>query len=373
MDLETKFKEARDSASAILERAKSQGRSLTNAEITDVEKHLDAAEGYKTQLAQIARAKSLVGSALSGDTTTTNADGSFSSETKGFLTPASVKSMVKSTSEHGIKALVGAGSSTTPVPLESNPIPLGQTGLGLLSLIQTKVRDTPKYSYLRQTVRTNNAAVVAPGGTKPVSVATVASIDGSLAVVAHLSEPTDRFVLEDNDDLERFLSSELTYGVIRKVTADAAAAFLATPGIQTVATTATRTTAKDIDGIYAAASLVTDAGFTPNLLIVSRSTYDAMRVSKDSENRYLAGNPFEGGTNPGVWGMNVLISPDVANNKALVLDTNAVGLSIDRQGIRTDWDAISGFATNTVKARTEGRFGYDVFATAGIAAITFTA
>jgi HK97 family phage major capsid protein len=373
MDIQKQFEEARNAAAAIIERGEKAGRALTGAELKECSDHLDRAEGFKTQLASIARAKGLVGSALSGDTTTANADGSFSSELKGFLTPASVKTMVKDISGQGIKALVGAGSTTTAVPLESNPIPLGQTGLGLLSLIPTKVRDTPKYSYLRQTVRTNNAAVVAPGGTKPVSVYTVASVDGSLAVVAHLSEPTDKFVLEDNDDLERFLSSELTYGVIRKVTVDATAAFLGTAGIQTLATTAGRTVQKDIDAVYAAASLVTDAGFNPNLLIVSRTTYDAMRTSKDAEQRYLAGNPFEGGTNPGVWGMNTLISPDVANNKALVLDTSAVGLSIDRQGLRTDWDAYTGFANNTVRARTEGRFGYDVFVPAALAAITFTA
>jgi hypothetical protein len=48
-----------------------------------------------------------------------------------------------------------------------------------------KQHTEPTYGYLRQTVRTSNAAVVAEGGTKPTSVFSVVRIEDSLDVVAH--------------------------------------------------------------------------------------------------------------------------------------------------------------------------------------------
>ena len=57
---------------------------------------------------------------------------------------------------------------------------------------------TAEYAYLRQSVRTNNAAVVAAGAVKPTSVYTVTGIENSLVVIAPLSEGIPRYWLLDN-------------------------------------------------------------------------------------------------------------------------------------------------------------------------------
>lgn len=44
------------------------------------------------------------------------------------------------------------------------------------------------FSYLRQTVRTNNAAPVATGALKPTSISTLARVESRLRVIAHLSD-----------------------------------------------------------------------------------------------------------------------------------------------------------------------------------------
>jgi HK97 family phage major capsid protein len=364
--------------SSLVDGVKASGRDLTDSELDAIERGSERMTDIKSQLNAIARGEkgsaALAGAhtpadngfdvGLSGREST----GQLAMGAKGFITPTSIKTMARAGAAQGIKALVAGDASTTQVPLESNPIPLGQPSLGLLSLIPTKVRETPKYSYLRQTVRTNNAAVVAPGATKPTSVYTTDSFSGELAVVAHLSEYVDKYLLEDNEDLERFLAAELQNGIIRKITADAITAFGATSGIQTQAYSGS-----PADSIYAGASKVSDLGYSPSLVIVNVADYDAMRLSKDGEGRYFGGNPFEGGTRPGVWGFNTLVSSDIAAGTALVLDTTQVGVSTDRQGIQTVWDAISGFAKNEVRARTEGRFGYDVFVPAAIAKVDLTA
>lgn len=365
--------------SAAVEAAKSSGRDLTSREVDAIERDTERAVAIKHQLNLMERGEknaALLAAGASYDGAQGFDPGVNGREhveqspvgAKGFITPASIKSMTAAVAAQGIKALVAGGSSTTPVALATDPIPLGQPNLGLLSLIPTKVRETPNYKYLRQTVRTNNAAVVAAGGTKPTSVYTVAEVAGALQVVAHLSEYVDKYLLDDNDDLERFLAGELQDGVIRKVTGNAIAAFAATSGIQTQAFTSTAA-----DSIYAGASKVSDLGYSPSLVILNVADYDAIRLSKDSEGRYYGGSPFDGGSRPGVWGFNTLISADQAAGEALVLDTSKVGISTDREGIQTVWDAISGFDTNRVRARTEGRFATDVFAPAAIAKVDLTA
>jgi uncharacterized protein (UPF0264 family) len=70
-----------------------------------------------------------------------------------------------------------------------------------------------EFSYLRQTVRTNNAAVVAEGAVKPTSVYTVVKVPNSLVVVAHLSEGIPRFWLIDQVSLETFVDNEMNFGL----------------------------------------------------------------------------------------------------------------------------------------------------------------
>ena len=94
-----------------------------------------------------------------------------------------------------------------------------------------KQHTEPTYGYLRQTVRTSNAAVVAEGGTKPTSVFSVVRIEDSLDVIAHISEPCPRYWLVDSPALQQFLTTELTYGLQVAIEAAALATINATSGI----------------------------------------------------------------------------------------------------------------------------------------------
>ena len=91
---------------------------------------------------------------------------------------------------------------------------------------------TPEISYLRQTTRTNNAAVVAAGALKPTSVYSVTRIENSLAVIAHLSEGIPRHWVLDNASLESWLDNELRYGLQVAVEAKVLADINGTSGIQ---------------------------------------------------------------------------------------------------------------------------------------------
>jgi hypothetical protein len=112
-------------------------------------------------------------------------------------------------------------------------VALGQVAQSLTDVLPTKQHATSEYSYLRQTVRTNNAAVVAEGATKPTSVYSVTRIEQSLVVVAHLSEGIPRYWLLDNSALEMFVDNELQYGLQVAVEAKVLADVNGTSGIQT--------------------------------------------------------------------------------------------------------------------------------------------
>jgi HK97 family phage major capsid protein len=75
------------------------------------------------------------------------------------------------------------------------------------------VREPPTFAYLRQTTRTNNAAPVADGATKPTSVYGLTRAEDRLRVIAHLSEPINKYHLEDAADLRVFVDNELGYGL----------------------------------------------------------------------------------------------------------------------------------------------------------------
>ena len=76
-------------------------------------------------------------------------------------------------------------------------------------MLGVKTHTTAEYAFLRQTARTNNAAVVAEGATKPTSVYSVTRVEQSLAVVAHLSEGIPRYWLLDTTSLETFKKASL--------------------------------------------------------------------------------------------------------------------------------------------------------------------
>ena len=64
-------------------------------------------------------------------------------------------------------------------------------------MLPVKQHVTAEYAHLRQTTRSNNAAVVAEGAVKPTSVYSVTRIENSLVAVAHLSEAVPRDALRN--------------------------------------------------------------------------------------------------------------------------------------------------------------------------------
>lgn len=121
----------------------------------------------------------------------------------------------------GMKSLAPSGSAVVGQEFVRDPVALGQIATGLLDVLPTKQHTSAEYAYLRQTTRTNNAAVVAEGAAKPTSVYSVVRVEQSLVVVAHLSEGIPRYWLLDNSALQTFVEAEMTFGLQLAVEAKA--------------------------------------------------------------------------------------------------------------------------------------------------------
>lgn len=280
---------------------------------------------------------------------------------KGFITPASLKRMAAAqVANVEAKGLVASGSNVTPVEFDAQPQPLATPGAnrGILDVIAVKSRES-KYSYVRQTVRVNNADVVPAGELKPTSVFTVEEVDGSLDVIAHMSEYVGTYLLKDNEALEGFLTSELRSGIFAKVAELAVTEFASTPGAQTQGFVDNA-----MDSIYLGASKAAELGYNPDVVLLPRATFDAIMLAKDADGNYL----YRKAEDSRINGLYPVIAEGAAD-QAVVLDSSKVGISTDKDGIETKWDATSRFAYNEVRALVEGRFAIDVFAAPAIVVV----
>lgn len=275
----------------------------------------------------------------------------------------------------GQKAVLGVGAIATEVPLATTPLAIGKTATSILQTIPVVRRSTPTYRYLRQTVRTNNAAIVAPGGTKPTSVYTVDDIDGKLEVFAHLSEPVDKYLLADASELGRFIATEMLYGLNAAVeqevlngagTAGHLTGILATSGIQTQAALTDSVTT-----LRAAITKLEVAGYTASVFVLNPTDWEAIETTRNTSGAFDLNGPVDRAAQK-VWGVPVVLSSRIAAGTALAFDTSTVQISTDTQGIETKWSDQHGtlFGTNQLIARVEGRFGLDVLIPTGTVKIT---
>ncbi|WAC58233.1 HK97 family phage prohead protease [Gordonia sp. SL306] len=267
----------------------------------------------------------------------------------------------------GTKALTSSGQIVSDVPIRPDVIPVGRPATSILDVLPTVTRTTPTWRYLRQNSRTSAAAPVAPGALKPESVYGVETIDGEATVIAHLSEPVDKFVLQDAPGLQRFLADEMVYGLDRAVqaqvlTGDGLGAnltgILSTSGVS-VQAFATNVLTSVRKAITQAESL----GYEPSVLVISPADWEALELlaTTDAALSYR-GVPLDQGERK-IWGLRAVLATGLPAKTAIVLDPAAVSIDIVGPAVQVEWSTESGelFARNQVQVRVEGRFGISVY------------
>lgn len=286
-------------------------------------------------------------------------------------------------SEAGGQKTLVTGTIGVPSPLETDVVTLSTTPRSLLELIPVRPMRGGfgvgnSFSFLRQTVRTNNAAPVPDGALKPTSVFSIAEIEDRVRVIAHLSEPVPERYFADHAALEDFLRAELEAGILDALqtqvvsgdgTGENMTGILATSGVIAQAFVTDRLTS-----IRKGLTQLQATGVTPNALVLNPVDLEALDLLRadGATGAFLLGDPSaESATN--IWSVPRVPSNAVAAGTALLADwTQAeivvredATLSLDRSG--------DNFTKNLVTMRVEGRFGLAVKRPASFAVVDLAA
>lgn len=368
MNLKEQRAAALKAAQAIVEGAKD--RDLTPAEVAEVEAKVAEVKAIDARGAKTAATMDYFNSAPDADGATGK---------RLALTGRGAKAAaahIAAGMVDGTKALVPAGSVTTDVPLVGL-VETGQPLGSLLAALPTVQRDTPTWRYLRQSGRTNLAAIVAAGGLKPTSTVGLVPIDGALSVFAHMSEPVDKFTLSDNASLQRFVAAELLYMLSAAVeeqvlngagTAGTLSGILATGGIQVQAYTVGK-----VETLRAAITALETAGYEASTIVLNPVDWAAIESARSTSGSFDLGGPIDRAARK-VWGVPVVTANALAAGTGVIFDNSSLAVDIGPGGIETRWSDQSGdlFDKNQLKARVEGRFGLDMYQPEAIVKATLT-
>lgn len=375
MNLHEQRAAALDTAKSIVQTCMDAGRDMNDQEKKDFNSQmktidrLDAdIKASKVDQERLGRLKALSPHATSGEVTS------------GYLTPhikGYAASIVDQFRNPGQKALAATGTIVADIPMTPEPITLSQPANGLWDLIPTISQTASNYSYLRQTVRTNNAAMVAPGTLKPTSSYTVVKVDGRLRVVAHLSEPIDRFLLEDNTNLQTFVQTEMLNGIYDTLAAeiisgDGTGEHLL--GLSNVSGIQSQAAGADaLATLRASLTKLETQGISPRGFAVNANDWQAIETTRNASGNFDVGGPIDAATRR-AWGVPVAVVPGVPAKTVYAIGEGSVQLRIDAKGIRADYGTPGDtFKMNQIVARTETRANLDVLRPIGIVKATLPA
>jgi HK97 family phage major capsid protein len=376
MDLKKQLNELKQKMQAVVDGAKASARDLNAEEVKNINTWADEARELAKKIEAVEKSEKALQDLL--DFAGPGDDGDDAGVKRLALTGARAKAAANRIGsvireKGGTKALLAPGTVATPVPLDETPIERRRVPTSVLDLMRIVQHDTPTWRGLIQTGFTNNASIVPPGAVKPTSGVQIEGYEQSLSVIAHLSEPVDKFLLEDNTSLSTFISGNLIYGLalaleeeilngdgtpfmVSGVETKHFHGILGANGIQAQAPGVDRATT-----LRAAATKLEVIGFTPDVFVLSPADWEAIETQRDDQNGFLiTGSPVNRAERR-LWGTQVVTSTKLTNGTALALNLSSMHIDIDTAGIRTLWDG-SGelFDKNQIKARVEGRFGFSL-------------
>jgi HK97 family phage major capsid protein len=352
-------------ARQVAEKCRDEGREFTPAEADEVNTALAEAKSINATLSADAKSQQIMGelnAMASSSAGLLGGDGRRLAFGKQMASDAADKIMPPSA--HGAKAVAVSGTAVVSQQFVADPVQLGQPPTSLLSVLPVTVQTSPQFAYLRQSVRTNAAAIVAEGAVKPTSTYTVVRIEDKLDVIAHLSEALPRMWMADSPSLQQFLSNELAYGLALAVEAMAIADIAGTSGIQSQAysTSVLQTLRKSVTRLES-------NGYPPATFVLHPTDWETTELAVASVNAIEHMSlPFDPVARR-LWGIPITVTNAQTAGVAHTLAQGAVGLNTDSQGVQIAWSETSNaddWSRNLIRARCEGRYATSIFQPLGV-------
>lgn len=394
-----------EAAKAIIDRAKSENRLLTDDERNEVRAHMQKSEEITAQIktaAEDGRLLDALGAALKSDNDSDDGGGvrrKFKTIGEAFVKSdaylnavAAVKSGSRYTTQAvdtglDLKALTTTGDRVGGVQDQAIVLTaLNRPTVG--NLFAQGTLSGSVLSYLRETVATNAAAAVAEGGVKPASDLTLARVDATLSKIATTLDVPDEF-LEDMDAARSYIDGRLTLFIQQEEedqllngngTAPNMRGLLNTTGILTQAAA---NTGDNFQALYRSITAVRSTSLLePDGVVINPVDYERLRLATDGNGQFFGGGPFTGAygnagavNDPGVWGLRTVVSPAVAAGTAIVGAFGAGAQVFRKGGITVDSTNADGekFRSNISTIRAEERVTLAVYRPTAFNKVTLSA
>jgi HK97 family phage major capsid protein len=375
--LRTKGRGFLDEATSIAQKAADAGRHMSATEQSSHDAAITAGRQVLEQLKQAKSDEAILGQAHtlareigSDDNGQPTNRGGAQVKSREWAAKTATK-VLTAAQQHGVKALVtGSIDVANPISVGVVPMPTNPTRLTDL-IVQREGLTGNAFSYLRQTVRTNNAAPVADLALKPTSVYTYAEIDDKAHVIAHLSQPIPERYLADHTQLEELLSSEMFNGVLNAVETQVISGSGVGENVTGILTAAGTTQVPWTTDIFTtlrkARTALQVKQEVPTAWAFSLADAESLDLAKDANGQFYGDQPTIFGNIPKVFAAGIpagfAILADWTQCKLFVRED--VKLDADRSG--------SNFTSNAVVLRAEGRYGFGVLRPQAFAIVDLTA
>jgi HK97 family phage major capsid protein len=281
------------------------------------------------------------------------------------------------------------------VPSMTQPLVAGHRLDGIVTAPNRplRVRDILRVSrttsnivwFAKENVFTNSAAVVVGGSptigsgagaenvTKPESAITFTSDSENVVTIAHFI-PISKQVMDDSAQLASHVNGRLMYGlklVEEDQLVNGAGTLGTITGLYTARTAYSQAQSPNeyttrIDYIADAIRQAESANYTPNAILLNPQDWWTMVLAKDSESRYLIGQP-QGVIPRTLWGLPVVTTNTMTAGRFLVMDTNSCEIW-DRQdaSVEVSYEDSVNFQKNMITVRAEERIAFTVYQAGGI-------
>jgi HK97 family phage major capsid protein len=215
---------------------------------------------------------------------------------------------------HAGKALLEVGSTAVATPVLAEPIADPRQAKFVYQLMPSSEAEGGTFGYLQQTTRTNNAAEVATGALKPVSVFTLERVNDTVKVFAHVTEPIDRYLLEDAPNLRQFLDQELRYGLGKAFDAHVITDLSAAVALGSAGTF-------DLAGVRSAITELQEEDIEPDAIVMTPANWATIEDEASTEFASNSNQPAAtDAMNRRLYGIPVMVTNSATAGEAIVGD-----------------------------------------------------
>lgn len=263
------------------------------------------------------------------------------------------------------------GTSLNPGDRQAGIVAPPQRPMTIRNLLMPGETSQGSVEFVAETGFTNSAAPVAEGTTKPKSDLTFDLKTAPVRTIAHIFKAS-RQILDDAPALRTYIDGRATYGLqfreeVQMLNGDGtgqnilglvpqATAFAVPAGMPAIAD------ATAIDRLRIAILQVVLAEYPSSGFVLNPIDWAVIETTKDAEGRYIIGNP-QNGTQPTLWGLPVVATQAMAQNRFLTGAFNLAAQIFDRMEIEVllSTENVDDFEKNMVTLRAEERLALAVY------------